>query len=155
MARHAEDPKAVEARRGRTNKSQQKSVSIPASFPMMPKTLTKEAQVYWHMYCELYTTTNILTCFDGAALAGLCDSLYMRDYFIARRQSFLADGAGLVYETPNGAWTVRPCVSWIEKYDSKILTHCRVLGLDPLNRSSIKPAENKGKKSTRVGMKRK
>ena len=154
MGRSAEDPKEVAARNGRTNASQKKSVSIPASFPKMPSTLTKGAQLYWNFYCELYTTTNILTCFDGAALAGLCDCLYMRDYFIARRQSFIDDGQELVYQTSNESWTVRPCVSWIEKYDSKILLHCRVLGLDPLNRSSIKPAEKKDKKSTRSSMKK-
>jgi len=154
MGRHAENPEAVKARGGRTSKSNKKGVEIPASFPKMPSNLSKAAKKYWNMYCELYTTTTILTCFDGAMLAMLCDDMAERDRYIEERNNLIDLGLGTIYETSNCAFAVHPCVKMIERLNSDIARNCRVLGLDPLNRSSIKPAEGGPKTSSRPSMKK-
>lgn len=149
-------PKEEKAPNSRNVKyPQEKSgVVLSAGEPMQPEGMTKDEQYYWNFYITLFKSQGIITQLDGEILHMLCSKLARRDYF-DKEVKILMKGKNLVYQTCNGSWATHPVLKELKEHESHIKDLCRILGLDPLNRSSIKPAKQKkssGKK--RVSLKK-
>jgi P27 family predicted phage terminase small subunit len=154
MGRHAEDPKEVKARGGRTNAGQKKSLTLPASFPMMPPGMSKPQKKYWNYYSELFLSANLLNTIDAQILLTLCDESASRDSWYKIRDDDLALGESPMYQVPNGTWTVKPYVNAITKIHADLKVSYSKLGLDPKARINLKPVEATKKTKTRTSMKK-
>jgi len=134
---------------------EKKGVVLAAGEPMMPPGMSKDEQYYWNFYIALFKNQGILTQLDGESLYKLCMELDLRDYFYKEVKK-LRKSDKLIYQTCNGSYATHPAVKELKDVNKAIAASCRILGLDPLNRSSIKPAKQKkssGKK--RVSLKSK
>lgn len=107
--------------------------------PACPRWLSPAAKKEWKRIVPELENLGLLTCVDGAALEGYCQS-YAR---WVEAEQFLGKH-GTIFKTPSGYIQQLPQVSIAQKYLNIVKAFCAEFGLTPSSRSgiNIKPKEN-------------
>ena len=145
MAGRPKDSTAAKKARGSRNvKSQKKpGVTLPEGEPMRPDNLSKEEEYYWNFYITLFRDQGILTQMDGRTLKIFCFRLVRCDFLEDKVKKLMKKDELFYSIGHNGAITPHPCLKQLNEIEKEIAASCRILGLDPLNRSGIKKADPK------------
>lgn len=107
--------------------------------PTCPRWLSPAAKKEWKRIVPELESLGLLTCVDGAALEGYCQS-YAR--WVEAEQFMVKHGT--IFKTPSGYIQQMPQVAIAQKYLNIVKAFCGEFGLTPSSRSgiNIKPKEN-------------
>lgn len=105
--------------------------------PVCPRWLSPMAKREWKRIVPELEALGLLTCVDGAALEGYCQS-YAR--WVEAEQFMIKHGT--IFKTPNGYIQQVPQVAIAQKYLNVVKAFCAEFGLTPSSRSRL-TIENK------------
>lgn len=105
--------------------------------PECPEWLSDVAKKEWKRVVPELERLGLLTCVDGAALEGYCQS-YAR--WVEAEQFMIKHGT--IFKTPNGYIQQVPQVAIAQKYLNVVKAFCAEFGLTPSSRSRL-TIENK------------